>query len=204
VTDAPQALRLPQLVPLREFIVSPGFGGAAAFAAAVIVFCALAYGYRRAGKRFAQELEQREHHHQQVREDDERAKALQRCWEKLKWLVETTGIEPAASEGATLGLGPELAQELLRGLLRDVQQLGDDTLAKAIAVYHSQLALVLAQQGGPLSALRPNASKSTDGQRRTPTASSTTEKTEPPPTQAANQSRTSTAEVTVGERRHGR
>jgi hypothetical protein len=43
--------------------------------------------------------------------------------------------------------------ELLRGLLRDAERLGDDTLAKAVAVHQEQLLLVLAQQSGPLSTL---------------------------------------------------
>jgi hypothetical protein len=67
------------------------------------------------------------------------------------WNWYTAGIEPAATHGATLGLGPELALELLRGLLRDAEELGDDTLAKGITVYQSRLALVLAQQGVPVS-----------------------------------------------------
>ena len=86
--------------------------------------------------------------------------AIQRCWERLKWLVETAGIEPAASEGASLGLGPELALELLRGLLRDAEQLCDDALANAVTVYQHQFSLVLAQQGGPLSELVAAASSS--------------------------------------------
>ena len=89
--------------------------------------------------------------------------AVQRCWERLKWLVETAGIEPAAGEGATLGLGPELALELLRGLLREAQELGDDSLANAVTVYQNQFGLVLAQQGGPLSELGATASSSGDG-----------------------------------------
>ena len=88
---------------------------------------------------------------------------IQRCWERLKWLVETAGIEPAASEGASLGLGPELALELLRGLLRDAEQLCDDALANAVTVYQHQFSLVLAQQGGPLSELGAAASSSGDG-----------------------------------------
>jgi hypothetical protein len=68
-------------------------------------------------------------------------------------VVQTAGIEPATSEGAALGLGPELALELLRGLLRDAEQLADATLASAVTVYQNQFALVLAQQGGSLSGL---------------------------------------------------
>jgi hypothetical protein len=148
VSLVPEALE--QLPPFRDFVVSPGFAGAAALLAAIIALCAVLYASRRATKRFQQQLEQRERHHQEAREDEQHAEAVAQCWERLVWLVETAGIEPAASEGATLGLGPELALELLRGLLRDAEKLGDDTLAKAVTVYLHQLSLVLAQQGGPL------------------------------------------------------
>jgi len=151
MTNIPQAMESP--VPLREFIVSPGFAGVAAVVAALIFLCALLFAVRRSGKRLDRELEQRERHHREERDADQHAKASQQCWETLKWLVETAGIEPAASEGATLGLGPELAMATLRGLLRDAERLGDETLADAVTVYQSQFALVLAQQGGPLSEL---------------------------------------------------
>src|SRR5437016_1166583 len=118
-------------MPVREFIVSPGIAGAAAVIAALIVLCAVLYASRRARK-------QRERHHHQARQDEQRAAATRRCWERLKWLVETAGLEPAASEGATLGLGPALALELLRGLLREAEQLGDEALANAVAVYQQQ------------------------------------------------------------------
>jgi hypothetical protein len=65
-------------------------------------------------------------------------------------MIETKAVS-AASEGATLGLGPAVTLELLIGLLRDAERLGDETLAKAVAVYQEQLLLVLAQQAGPLS-----------------------------------------------------
>ena len=80
---------------------------------------------------------------------DDAANAL--AWERWQWVVDTAGIEPAASEGATLGLGPAVTLELLSGLLRDAERLGDETLAKAVAVYQEQLLLVLAQQAGPVS-----------------------------------------------------
>jgi hypothetical protein len=161
VTDVVQAM--PPLVPLREFIVSPGFAGAAAVAAAAIVLCAILFATRRASKRFNQELEQRERHHQEAREDEQHAVAVQRCWERLTWVVQTAGIEPAASEGATLGLGPELALELLRGLLRDAEQLADATLASAVTVYQNQFVLVLAQQVGSLSGLAAGVAGAGDG-----------------------------------------
>ena len=148
-----QPLGLPRLVPLRDFIVSPGFAGLVALLAAVIALCAVLYWSRRAGKRFQLEIQQRERHHQQTREDELHAAAVTRCWDRLVWVVQTAGIEPASSEGVTLGLGPELALELLRGLLNDATELKDDTLVNAVTVYKSQLALVLAQQGGPLSEL---------------------------------------------------
>ena len=100
------AMGLPQLVPLREFIVSPGVVGAAVMLGVVLVLCVVLYGSRRAGKRFRQELEQRERHHEQAREDAQHAAAVARCWEQWWRVVDTAGIEPAASEGATLGLGP--------------------------------------------------------------------------------------------------
>ena len=151
VSLVPEAIE--QLPSFGDLIVSPGFAGVAALLAAIIALCAVLYASRRATNRFQQQLEQRDRHHEEAREDERHAEAVAQCWERLVWLVETAGIEPAASEGATLGLGPELALELLRGLLRDAKKLGDDTLAKAAAVYLHQLGLVLAQQGGPLPEL---------------------------------------------------
>ena len=116
-----------------------------------------------------EEIEQRERHHQETREAEQRAVATQQCWETLKWLVKTAGVEPAASEGATLGLGPELAMTTLRGLLRDAERLGDETLADAVTVHQNQFALVMAQQGGPLSELAAGAPPATRG-REEPSA----------------------------------
>ena len=155
-------------VPLRDFIVSPGFAGAAAVVAALIVLCAVLYAVRRAGKRLNQEIEQRDRHHQEVREAEQRALDSQQCWETLKWLVKTAGVEPAASEGATLGLGPELAMATLRGLLRDAERLKDETLADAVTVYQSQFALVLAQQGG--AAFRACRTRAVGDGRKKPSA----------------------------------
>jgi hypothetical protein len=95
----------------------------------------------------------RERHYEEGREAEQRAVAVARCWDQWWQVVETAALEPAASECATLGLGPEVTLELLRGLLRDAERLGDDTLANAVAVHQEQLLLVLAQQGGPLSTL---------------------------------------------------
>ncbi len=173
MTNIPQAMEPP--VPLREFIVSPGFAGAAAVVAALIVLCAVLYAVRRAGKRLKQELEQRERHHKEKRDVQQHALASQQCWDTLKWLVNTAGVEPAASEGATLGLGPELAIATLRGLLRDAERLGDETLADAVTVHLNQFALVLAQQGGPLSELAAGAPQAVAESTRAPQKTSTGE-----------------------------
>jgi hypothetical protein len=141
------------MVGLRDFIVSPGFVGAAAVVAALIVLGAVLYAVRRAGKRLDQELEQRERHHEEARGAEKHSQESAQCWQTFTWLVQTAGVEPAAGEGATLGLGPELAMATLRGLLRDAERLEDETLADAVTAYQSQFALVLAQQGGPLSEL---------------------------------------------------
>ena len=132
---------------MRDFVVSPGIAGLAALLAAVIAACAVLYASRRARQRFEQQREQQERRQEQARDDA--ADAL--AWERWQWVVDTAGIEPAASEGATLGLGPAVTLELLAGLLRDAERLGDETLAKAVAVYQEQLLLVLAQQAGPVS-----------------------------------------------------
>jgi hypothetical protein len=145
-----QAIAFP---PARDFILSAGFAGAAAVVAAVIVLCAVLYGSRQTGKRSLAERDQRERHYEEGREAEQRAVAVARCWDQWWQVVETAALEPAASEGATLGLGPEVTLELLQGLLRDAERLGDDTLAKAVAVHQEQLLLVLAQQSGPLSTL---------------------------------------------------
>ncbi len=194
-------------MPLRDFIVSPGFAGAAAVVAALIVLCAVLYAARRAGKRLNQELEQRERHLQEERDAQQHALASQQCWETLKWLVKTAGIEPAASEGATLGLGPELAMATLRGLLRDAERLKDETLADAVTVYQNQFALVLAQQGGPLSELAAGAPSATGARNAQPQATSTkqpTKATEDKPDKqpARDETPTSTTELASGGRRH--
>lgn len=140
-------------MPLREFIVSSGFVGVALLVVALIALGVVLYAVRRAGKRLDQELEQRERHHQETRDAEQQALTSQQSWQTLKWLVETAGVEPATGEGATLGVGPELAMATLRGLLRDAERLKDETLADAVTAYQSQFALVLAQQGGPLAEL---------------------------------------------------
>jgi hypothetical protein len=141
-----------QLPTLRDFVVSPGFTGALVVLAAIIVFCAVFYSSRRAAGRLDKQLEQQDLHHQEVRSDRQRREAIDRCWDRVVWLVETAGTEPAARDAdeASLGLGPELALELLEGLHRDAKELGDDALARAVTVYLAQYGLVLGQQGGPL------------------------------------------------------
>jgi hypothetical protein len=209
MTNIPQAMESP--VPLREFVVSPGFAGAAAVIAALIVLCTVLYAVRRAGKRLNDELEQRERHHQEIRDAEQHATATQRCWDTLKWLVKTAGVEPAASEGATLGLGPELAMTTLRGLLRDAERLGDETLADAVTVHLNQFALVMAQQGGPLSELAGGARPSAGG--KVPAPASQPASTDKPVTtpddkaaeqQATDESAKPTAELTADGRRHQR
>lgn len=207
MTSIPQAMEPP--VPLREFIVSPGFAGAAAVIAALVVLCAVIYAARRAGKRLDQQLEQRERHHQEAHDAEQRALASQQCWETLEWLVETAGVEPAASEGATLGLGPELAMATLRGLLRDAERLEDETLADAVTVYQSQFALVLAQQGGPLSQLAASAPSAMDGRNPAPQATSAEEPVKAPEDKpdklaASDESLSSTTDLASDGRRRRR
>jgi hypothetical protein len=146
-----------------EFLTSAGFGGAAALAAAIIIALVALFAMQRASRRHRMALEQQERQNRERREDEQHAAALARCWQRLVWVVETAGIEPAASHGVTLGLGPELALELLRGLLRDAEQLGDDTLARAVAVYLGQFSLVLAQQGSLLDEPPDDAPSSATG-----------------------------------------
>jgi hypothetical protein len=134
-------------LPARDFLVSPGFAGLLAVLAAVIAAAAVLYASRRARQRSEQLRDQEERRQIQARDDALSALA----WERWQWVVDNAGIEPAASEGATLGLGPAVTLELLSGLLRDAERLGDETLAKAVAVYQEQLLLVLAQQAGPVS-----------------------------------------------------
>ncbi|AEV76583.1 hypothetical protein MycrhN_6122 [Mycolicibacterium rhodesiae NBB3] len=134
-------------LPARDFLVSPGFAGLLAILAAVIAAAAVLYASRRARQRSEQLRDQEERRQVQARDDALSALA----WERWQWVVDNAGIEPTASEGATLGLGPAVALELLGGLLRDAERLGDETLAKAVAVYQEQVLLVLAQQAGPVS-----------------------------------------------------
>jgi hypothetical protein len=56
---------------------------------------------------------------------------------------------------ANMGFGPELAEQILQGLLADAEELGDRTLTNAVSAYLNQLGLVLAQQGGSFAQPRP-------------------------------------------------
>jgi hypothetical protein len=180
--------------------------------AAIIVACAVLYAIRRAGKRHDSELEQRERHNQEARDAEQKAATSQQCWQTLKWLVETAGVEPSASEGATLGVGPELAMATLRGLLRDAERLEDATLADAVAAYQSQFALVLAQQGGPLSELAggtPPAPPPAGGERKPPAQPSPKEQParaedEPDAKPSFDDGPASAAEMAGDGRRHRR
>jgi hypothetical protein len=183
----------PRLPTLRDFLVSPGFAGAAVLVAAILVVCAVLYASRRAARRLDKQLEQQDLHHQEVREDRQRGEAIERCWERVVWLVENAGMEPAArdADDASLGLGPELALELLEGLHRDAKELGDDTLTRAVTVYLAQYGLVLGGQGGPL----PESVPESDGQSlpsadEEPSAAPAAETDDDPP---------ATAEVKTGK-----
>lgn len=186
------AIALRDLPTAREFVLSPGFAGLAALVAAVVVLCAALYGSRRAGKRSWADREQRERHHVELRDDTRRAAAVARCWDRWWQVLEKAAMEPAASEGATLGLGPEVTLVVLRGLLRDAEELGDDTLVKAVAAYHEQLVLVLAQQGGPLSTLAATPSAN-GGATKTPRPAVQDGNAASPPAPAARPSAASSA-----------
>ena len=175
---------------MRDFVVSPGFAGVVALLAAIIAACAVLYASRRARQRSELQREQQERREEQARDDEANALA----WERWQWVVDTAGIEPATSEGATLGLGPAVTLELLSGLLRDAERLGDETLAKAVAVYQEQLLLVLAQQAGPVSdvngattARTPSkaAAKPASSAHRKPETATPTPPTQPTPVETA-------------------
>jgi len=149
------ALWPPQAPTLRDFLVSPGFAGAGIALAAIVLLFAVLYTSRRAERRLDRQLEQQDQHEQEGRADRERAAGVERCWERLVWLVNAAAIEPMGlgldhSEEAHLGLSPELTLAILKGLHRDAKDLGDDTLVDAVTVYLTQFGSVLTQQGGPV------------------------------------------------------
>jgi hypothetical protein len=150
------ALWPPQAATLRDFLVSPGFAGAGIALAAIVLFFAVLYTSRRAEYRLDKQLQQQDQHQQEHRADRERAAAVERCWQRLVWLVNTATIEPTGlgldhTEQAILGLSPELTLAILKGLHRDAKDLGDHTLIDAATVYLTQFGSVLAQQGGPVA-----------------------------------------------------
>jgi hypothetical protein len=150
------ALSPPQAPTLRDFLVSPGLAGAGIALAAIVLFFVVLYTSRRAEHRLDKQLEQQDQHQQEHRADRERAAGVERCWERLVWLVNSAAIEPTGlgldhSEEAHLGLSPELTLAILKGLHRDAKDLGDDTLIDAATVYLTQFGSVLAQQGGPVA-----------------------------------------------------
>ena len=204
----PLPRQMAALPPASDFLTSAGFGGAAALAAAIIAALAAVFAMRRASQRHRMELEQQERQHRERREDEQHAAAVTRCWQRLVWVVETAGIEPAAAEGATLGLGPELALELLRGLLRDAERLGDDTIAKAVSVYLGQFSLVLAQQGSLLSEPADVSPSATDAKPSSatdakPDEQPATEEPQPAPPPVADELSATTRRI-AAERRHRR
>jgi hypothetical protein len=139
-----------QLPPLGNFVLSPGFGGCLVLLAAVAVFLATS-------RRVNKQLSQQDKHHQELRADAIRREAVERCWERLVWLIKTAGAETAdrdADEGS-LGLGPQLTLAIIEGLNRDAKELADDTLAEATAIYLTQYGLVLGQRIGSLPATLP-------------------------------------------------
>lgn len=165
------AERAPALPPARDFLVSGGFGGAATLSAALIVAVIAVVALRQAGKRFRLQSEQRERHHQELRDDERRAAAVKECRERLAWVVEKGSIEPSAAADATVGFGPELALTMLQGLLSEARQLEDATLATAVAVQLKQFAQVLAQQGSALAATAQAATSTTETDGDEPPAS---------------------------------
>jgi hypothetical protein len=149
------ALGPTQTPTLSEFLLSPGFTGAAIAVAAIVVLAAVMYTSRRDARRHDQQLEQQDKHRQERRVERERAAGIDRCWQRLVWMIDTASIEPAGlgldhSEHAMLGLSPELTLAILKGLHREAKELGDQTLIDAAGVYLTQFGAVLAQEGGPL------------------------------------------------------
>lgn len=182
-------------LPVRDFVVSPGFAGVTALLAAVVVACAVLYASRRARQRSELRHDEEERRHDRARDDADKALA----WERWQWVVDTAGLEPAVSEGATLGLGPAVTLELLGGLLRDADRLGDETLARAVAVYQEQLSLVLAQQAGPVSGVN-GTTAARPGKRRAAETPANQNPVDPAPETVA----TPTPSTTVGESSGGR
>ncbi len=145
------AAPLPQLPSISHLVRSPGLAGGLVVLAALILLLAALLATRRETRRLNKQLTQQDQHHREIRADKLRREAIERCWERLTWVVKTAGTEPAldADENG-LGLGPELALAILEGLRSDALALGDTTLAQAVAVYLTQYGLVLGERIGPL------------------------------------------------------
>lgn len=164
-----------QLPPAREFLTSAGFAGTTVLLGAIIVAVVAGFAVRAAFKRHRMLVEQRG-----------RRARIQECRERLAWVVDKASVEPAASEGATVGVGPELAMTVLQGIHDDAESLGDATLAMAAAVQLDQLSRMLARQSGALShfgAVNSAAVASSSGEEATseagPAAPATTSGDEP-------------------------
>ncbi|WP_242456391.1 hypothetical protein [Mycolicibacterium sp. P1-18] len=183
-------------LPVRDFLVSPGFAGVTALVAAVVAAGAILYASRRARQRSEQRRDEQDRRQDLARDDAERALA----WERWQWVVDTAGIEPAVSEGATLGLGPAVTLELLSGLLDDADRLGDETLGRAVAVYQEQLVLVLAQQAGPVS----DVATSSGGRHVEESAPTHQDADDAAPTPEPQTTVLSAQSATTGERSGGR
>ncbi|MBS9535602.1 hypothetical protein KIH27_18610 [Mycobacterium sp. M1] len=140
--------------PSSEYLASPGFAGVLVLVAAVLACIVWVITARIAGHRAVAEGDDRQRRHDAHHADVVRAAAIERCWLRFAWLVETAGVEPTAADTdtATLGVGPELALEMLQGLRDDAESLEDKTLSGAIAIYLTQYALVMGQQAGRLPA----------------------------------------------------
>ncbi|OKH72798.1 hypothetical protein EB73_08405 [Mycobacterium sp. SWH-M3] len=153
------------LPPLRDWVSTAGFTGACLVLAALIFLAAALVSARRSDKRHTREMDQRDQHHQDTRDADQRAAAIEQCWQRLTWVITTADTEPAALDPATanMGLGPELAEELLNGIVRDAKELGDETLERAAAVALNQLGLVLTQQARRLTEVATATQALTDG-----------------------------------------
>jgi hypothetical protein len=199
-----ETLHLSHLPTLRDFVVSSGFAGAMVLVAAILFLCAVVYASRRAARGLEKQLEQQERHHQETRGGEEYSAAVARCWERLVWLVEAAEIEPAAraADEAGLGLGPELADVLLRGLLHDAEELGDDTLTGAVSVYLAQFALVLAQQGGALDAVPAAPAGEVDEKPDNQTASPVDAEPAAAATAAADEQPAAAVKAAAAEGRH--
>ena len=139
-----------ELPALHEFLISPGFIGAGVFFASIVGFVAVWYLTRQQASRLEATLTEQAGRWARQRHTD----AVKRCWDRLAWLVDNAGEEPVVGtpEDARLGMGPELAFEVLSGLHAEAVELDDQTLIRATTVYLAQFGLVLSQQTAPLAA----------------------------------------------------